>query len=80
MSLPELAKPSDTDPGLSSMRAEHSVRETQRSVMGCCFLEFPESIDLDLVERYMETFYVEALPIFWNECSACPHEGAPGRI
>ena len=25
MSLPELAKPSDTDPGLSSMTAENSV-------------------------------------------------------
>ena len=38
----------------------------------CCYLDSPESIDLDLVERYMETFYVEALPIFWNEGSHLP--------
>lgn len=61
-------------------------RETQGSLMGficcCCYLESPESIGLDLMERYMEAFYVEALPIFWNEGSHLPSRRGPwqGRI
>lgn len=60
-------------------------QETQGSLMGficCCYLESPESIDLDLMEKYMETFYMEALPIFWNEGSHLPSWRGPwqGRI